>query len=118
MMRQAGCGRWLVLLLSVCCLSAWPAGQATTATPPSASTQGELLLRLADDVAREVEQLRGWKFKRPVRKERIPVARARQDIYRMLLAADKPAHRARVQAFLLPVHATGDDLSLRRTAPP
>ena len=100
MMRQAGWGRGLVLLLSVCCLSAWPAGQATTAAPPSASTQGELLLRLADDVAREVEQLRGWKFKRPVRKERIPVARARQDIYRMLLAADKPAHRARVQAFL------------------
>jgi hypothetical protein len=90
--------RWagaLVLLLSAEWLSAAPAGQAAVAPP-----RAEPLVRVADEVAREVEQLRGWTFKRPVRKERIPVARARQDIRRMLLASDKPQHRARVQAFL------------------
>jgi hypothetical protein len=58
------------------------------------------LERMADEVAREVEQLRGWTFKRPVKKERISAARARQDIRRMLLLADKPDHRQRQQAFL------------------
>jgi nitroreductase len=90
--------RWagvLGLLLSAAWLSAAPVGQASVAPPRAAP-----LVRVADEVAREVEQLRGWTFKRPVRKERIPVARARQDIRRMLLASDKPQHRARVQAFL------------------
>ena len=55
---------------------------------------------MADEVAREVEQLRGWKFKRPVRKERVPLARAHEDLARILSASDKPDHRAKLQAFL------------------
>jgi hypothetical protein len=90
----------LVLCVSLGLLSAGPVGQTIPAAPPSTASQAALLIRLADDVAREVEQLRGWKFKRPVKKQRVPISRARQDIRRMLLASDEPEHRARLQAFL------------------
>jgi hypothetical protein len=95
---MSGRARWagaLALVFSAGWLSAAPAGQA-----PPAAARADQLVRVADEVAREVEQLRGWTFKQPVRKERIPLARARQDIRRMLLASDKPQHRARLQAFL------------------
>jgi hypothetical protein len=77
-------------------LSAGPAGQGATAAP----SHGEALARMADEVAKEVEQLRGWTFKRPVKKERINVQQARADVRRMLLANDTSDRRARVQAFL------------------
>jgi hypothetical protein len=89
----------LVLVMSLGLLSA-AVNQTVSAGQSTAATQADQLIRLADEVAREVEQLRGWTFKRPVKKERIPVARARQDIRRMLLASDKPERRARLQAFL------------------
>ncbi len=73
---------------------------AAAAIPETAAKRADSLAQMADEVAREVEQLRGWKFKRPVKKEWIPLSRAQQDIRRMILASDKPDHRARVQAFL------------------
>ena len=85
----------LTLLLSACLVSTAPAHQGT-AEPP----RGETLGRLADEVAKEVEQLRGWTFKRPVKKERVTLAGAKADVRRMLLAGDTSDRRARVQAFL------------------
>jgi hypothetical protein len=98
----------LVLFGSVGFLAAAHAGQAPPgpAQPSSASAARpapppvESLDRLTDDVAREVEQLRGWTFKRPVKRERIPASRARLDIQRMILASDSPDHREKRQAFL------------------
>jgi hypothetical protein len=98
----------LVLAGSVGILAAAHAGQSPPAAARSSSPSTarpvpppvESLDRLTDDVAREVEQLRGWTFKRPVRKERIPAARARLDIQRMILASDSPDHREKLQAFL------------------
>jgi hypothetical protein len=91
----------LALLVSLGLLSAAPAGRAAAPSPaPAATRPPDALARTADEVAREVEQLRGWKFKRPVKKERISLARAHLDMQRMLLASDKPEHRAKVQAFL------------------
>jgi hypothetical protein len=72
-----------------------PIGQAMPA-----SARGDALVRLAEEVAKEVEQLRGWAFKRPVKKERISLVRAKEDIRRMLLAGDTSERRAKVQAFL------------------
>jgi hypothetical protein len=83
-----------ILLVAVGLASMAPTYQV--AAPPRA----EALVRVADEVAKEVEQLRGWTFKRPVKKERITVAQARSDIRRMLLSGDTSDHRARVQAFL------------------
>jgi hypothetical protein len=85
----------LTLLLSACLVSAAPAHQGP-APPP----RGDALARLADEVAKEVEQLRGWTFKRPVKKERVTLAGAKADIRRMLLAGDTSDRRARLQAFL------------------
>jgi hypothetical protein len=77
---------------------------AARPSPPSSSRTTALaadsLDRLADDVAREVEQLRGWKFKRPVKKERISAAGARLDIQRVILASSSPERREKLQAFL------------------
>ncbi len=85
----------LTLLLSACLVSAALAHQST-AEPP----RGEALVLLADEIAKEVEQLRGWTFKRPVKKERVTLAGAKADVRRMLLAGDTSDRRARVQAFL------------------
>ncbi len=81
--------------VTACLISAAPVRQGAAATP-----RGDALVRLADEVAKEVEQLRGWTFKQPVKKERISVARAKADIRRMLLAGNTSDQRARVQAFL------------------
>ncbi len=81
--------------------SAGPAGPAAAASaPPTTTKPTDALSSMADDVARDVEQLRGWKFNRPVRKERVSLSGAHQDLLRILLASDKPDHRAKIQAFL------------------
>jgi hypothetical protein len=97
-------------------LSAALAGQApaTAPTPPTPTAQA--LDRLADEVAREVEQLRGWTFKRPVKKERISTARAQLDIQRIVLAAATPDRRARLQAFLRVAGLIPHDCNLLATS--
>ncbi len=92
-----------ILALTACfgLASAGPAGPASAPSVPQTKVpQTDTLARVADEVAREVEQLRGWKFKRPVRKERVPLARAHEDLARILSASDKPDRRAKLQAFL------------------
>jgi hypothetical protein len=94
--------------VSILALAAWlglaatgPVGPATAGTSQgSQPKQPESLARVADEVAHEVEQLRGWTFKRPVRKERVTLAGAHADLERILRSSDKPDHRARLQAFL------------------
>jgi hypothetical protein len=98
----------LILTGSTGLMVAALAGQSPPAaprpSPPAPSRTAPLpvepLDKLADDIAREVEQLRGWKFKRPVKKERIPAARARLDIQRVILASDSPDRRGKLQALL------------------
>ncbi len=100
MMSLSRAASALLLVASAGLLSAAPAGQAPGAGAGPAAPSATTLDRLADEVAREVEQLRGWTFKRPVKQERVPPARARLDIQRMILAAQTPDRRARLQAFL------------------
>jgi hypothetical protein len=93
---------------SILALGAWlglawagPVGPATAASAPQTKArQPDSLARMADDVAHQVEQLRGWTFKRPVRKERVSLAGAHEDLRRILLASDRLDHRAKLQAFL------------------
>lgn len=81
--------------------SAGPVGPATAgAAPQGKARPSDSLARMADEVTHEVEQLRGWTFKRPVRKERVSLAEAHDDLRRVLLTSDKPDHRAKLQAFL------------------
>jgi hypothetical protein len=97
-------------------LSAAPAGQAPAPAPRTSAPGATELERLADEVAREVEQLRGWTFKRPVKKERISAERARLDIQRIVLAAQTPDRRARLQAFLRVAGLIPHDCNLLATS--
>ena len=106
----------LLLVALVAVFSAAPAGQAPAAAPRPSTPSAEGLDRLADDVAREVEQLRGWTFTRPVKKERITAARARLDIQRIVLAAQTPDRRARLQAFLRVAGLIPPDCNLLATS--
>ncbi len=100
-------------LLSACLVSASPVRQDASAAPAGRT---EELMRMADEVAHEVEALRGWTFKRPVKKERISLAQAKADIRRMLLAGDRPERRARVQATLRVAGLIPADCDLIATA--
>ena len=106
----------LLLVASAGFLSAAPAGQTPAAGSRPPAPNAATLERLADEVAREVEQLRGWAFKRPVKKERIPATRARLDIQRMILAAQTPDRRARLQAFLRVAGLIPPDCNLLSTS--
>jgi hypothetical protein len=106
----------LLLVASAGFLSAAPAGQAPAAGPGPPPPSATALERIADEVAREVEQLRGWTFRRPVKKERVSPARARLDIQRMILAAQNPDRRARLQAFLRVAGLIPSDCDLLATS--
>jgi hypothetical protein len=97
-------------------LCAAPAARTPAAAPRPSPPGGPALEHLADEVAREVEQLRGWTFKRPVKQERIPAARARLDIQRIVLAAQTPDRRARLQAFLRMAGLIPHDCNLLATS--
>lgn len=94
--------------ISLLALAAWlglATGGSATLSPaasaaPPASRPDDPIARMADEVANDVVQLRGWPFRRPVRKERVSLAHAHQDLLRIMMTSDKPDHRARVQAFL------------------
>lgn len=104
------------LLASLALVYAGPASPASAAGPGDVSVRpADALERVADEVAREVEQLRGWKFKHPVRKQRISLARAHAEMRRLLLEADRPDHRARVQSLLRVAGLIPPDCSLLDT---
>jgi hypothetical protein len=98
--------------LSACLLATVPVSQGIAA----GMVHGEVLEKMADEVAREVEQLRGWTFKHPVKKERISVTQAKADVRRMLLTGDTSEHRARLQAFLRVVGLIPADCDLVMTS--
>jgi hypothetical protein len=120
MTTASRCARALAIVLTAgLLLSLAGGGEPLRAASPQekpAAGRPESIVQVADEVAREVEQLRGWKFKRPVRKERITLAGARQDLRRMLLAEDNPEHRARVQAFLRVAGLIPPDCDLVQTS--
>jgi hypothetical protein len=63
--------------------------QSQPGRPEAGSAQLEALVRLADEVAQEVEALRGWSFKRPITKQFATPEQVRQYIDRQM-AADLP----------------------------
>jgi hypothetical protein len=106
----------LLLVALAGLLSAVPAGQTPAASPRPPAPSVQTFERLADAVALEVEQLRGWTFRRPVKKERISTAGAQLDIQRIVFAAATPDRRARLQAFLRVAGLIPHDCSLLATS--
>ncbi len=73
-----------------------PPNTAAPAAPgPQASLQA-----MADEVAPEVERLRGWTFRVPVRRERVGPEGVRRYVESQLAVALPPARRPLVEAFL------------------
>lgn len=73
-----------------------PESQAAPQAPASASP----LSAMADEVAFEVEQLRGWKFRRPVRREQVDAAGVHRYLENQLRVALPAARREMLTAFL------------------
>jgi hypothetical protein len=89
-------------------------GQAPAVTPAPRQAAGDLL-RLADEVAREVEALRGWQFKAPVKKEFSTPRDVRQYIERRAQADLPPGKVERVEAFLRTIGLIPPDCDLKAT---
>jgi hypothetical protein len=86
-----------------------PQPQPTTALTP------EQLVALADDVAKEVEALRGWSFKQPIRKELTTVAQMRQYLEQQADKSVPPGRMRLSQAFLRTIGLIPPDADLKKT---
>jgi hypothetical protein len=90
-------------------------GQAPAATPPASHQTSEDVARLADEVAKEVEALRGWQFKTPIKKELSTPRDVRQYIERRAQEDLPPGKVERVQAFLRTIGLIPPDCDLKAT---
>ena len=98
--------RLLLVLLGATIATLAPASllvrAAAQAPVPRAAhaAQPEDLGRLVDEVASEVEKLRGWSFKRPVKRQRTSIEEARRDLRRNIEKALPPDRRDKLGVFL------------------
>jgi len=103
--------------LSLICAAPAPrpaAPAAPSAAPPVAGAP-EDLVQVADEVARDVEALRGWQFKTPVRKKVATPAQTRAYLQREIEKQCPPGKVEKVQAFLRTVGLLPRDCELRKT---
>ena len=77
-----------------------PTGAPQNPTIAVSPLTPEQLVTLADDVSKEVEALRGWTFKQPIKKELTTVAQMRQYLEREADKSVPPGKMVLVQAFL------------------
>ena len=89
--------------------------QRSAATPPAPRQTSDDVARLADEVAKEVEQLRGWQFRTPVRKALSSPSDVRQYIERRAREDLPPGKVERVQAFLRTIGLIPPDCDLKAT---
>ncbi|MBE3100169.1 MAG: hypothetical protein IMZ44_23870 [Planctomycetes bacterium] len=89
------------------------------ATAPAAAAAAEAgsadLTRLADDVARDVEAIRGWKFKQPVAKQLVTPEQVRAWLEKEIARQAPPDLIARKQLFLRTVGLLPPDCDLKKT---
>jgi hypothetical protein len=109
-----------LLSVTVIGVSAWSAGvepvrPSRQLAAVAAKAQADRLVAVADEVQKDVEALRGWSFKRPIKKELTTVEQMRQYLERQ---ADKslPAGRLQVvQAFLRTIGLIPANTDLKTT---
>jgi len=89
--------------------------QRPATTPPASRQTSEDVARLADEVAKEVERLRGWQFKTPIKKELSTPRDVRQYIERRAQDDLPPGKVERVQAFLRTIGLIPPDCDLKAT---
>jgi hypothetical protein len=102
--------RLLALAVAVAVAAAvCPPAEVAAAAPP------EDLVRLTREVAKEVEALRGWKFKTPVPHKAASPQDVRSYLDREIAEQCPPEKIARLEAFLRMVGLLPDDCDLKRT---
>ncbi len=116
---------WFVLAVTAAIVPVGAAGEISPADRPVAQEQPvrpaggtavpEDLIRLADEVAREVEALRGWTFKEPVRKQRSSPEQMRAFLERQIDISLPDGRLAVVQAFLRTIGLVPPGCDLRAT---
>lgn len=89
-------------------------GQASAVTPARRQAADDLV-RLAEEVAMEVEALRGWQFKAPIKKELSTPRDVRQYIERRAQADLPPGKVERIEAFLRTIGLIPPDCDLKAT---
>ncbi|MCX5672690.1 MAG: hypothetical protein NTU94_15340 [Planctomycetota bacterium] len=101
-MRYSRLGYVLVLALMVFACRAAAAAPVPAAAPaaPAAEAAPKELLEMADQAAKEVETLRGWKFKEPVQKKVCTPEFVRAYLDKQVEKQCPPAKVLEIQAFL------------------
>lgn len=92
-----------------------PAAQAEPVRPVGGAAVPEDLGRLADEVAREVEALRGWTFKEPVRRQRSSPEQMRAFLERQIDVSMSGGRLAVVQSFLRTIGLVPPGCDVRAT---
>ena len=108
----------LHLLIAALLLCAWsPAlSPALAAAPaPAATAKPKDLAKVADEVAKEVEALRGLTFKQPVEKRSCTPQEAIAYVKREIQEQTPPERIAKIQAFLRTVGLLPPDCDLKKT---
>ena len=91
-----------------------PAAPAPAAAP-SADAASADLTRVADEVAKDVEALRGWKFKQPVARQLVTREQTMAWLEKEIAAQASPELLATKQAFLRTVGLLPPDCDLKKT---
>ena len=118
-LRLAAVLAMLLAILSPLASAAAPSKAAPAAKPapaaPSATAPAADLIKVADEVAKDVETLRGWKFKQPVKKQLVTEEQARAWLEKEVEKQTPPDLIARKQAFLRMVGLLPQDCDLKKT---
>jgi hypothetical protein len=83
--------------------------------PEAGTAQLDVLVRLADEVAKEVEALRGWSFKQPITKQLATPEQVRQYVDRQMAAELPPRSIPLVQAMLRTIGLIPSTCDLKST---
>jgi hypothetical protein len=84
------------------------------AQPPAAIQNGPELVALADQVANDVERLRGWTFKQPIKKEVTTIPATVEYLKQQVDETFPPSRALLVQGFLRTIGLLPPDADLRR----
>ena len=97
--------------------AAGPASPGAAAAPAAATADAASadLVRLADDVTRDVEAIRGWKFKQPVAKQLVTPEQTRAWLEKEIARQAPPDLIARKQLFMRTVGLLPPDCDLKKT---
>jgi hypothetical protein len=106
---------FLVSAMLVLACRAAPAAPALAPAAPTAQAAPKELIEMADQAARDVEALRGWKFKAPVKKQVCTPEFVRSYLDKQVEKQCPPEKVLEIQAFLRTVGLLPPETDLKKT---